>query len=152
MPLITPSYLYTFVALLAVSSLLVFSFIAYTDAVRFSSETRQLKSLMNRIAAKTTEMLTLTPTINVTLEVFIEMPPSIGKQQYWIRLQNDSAKAWLEGGLGEIPIEKTDLCVYLLKEVFVTGYYTAGHGAARLTCHVIDNVPNIQLTSFSEEY
>jgi hypothetical protein len=150
MPLITPSYLYTFVALLAVSSLLVFSFMAYSGNIRYSSEARQLRNLMSTVAAKSTELLTLILTTNASVEAYIEMPASIGSQQYWIQLQNNSARAWLGGGFGNVPAKGSDLRVYLLKETFATGYYAAGHGPAKLVCHSIDNVPNIQLTAFNE--
>jgi len=150
LPSITPSYLYTFVALIAVSSLLVFSFMAYGDALRVSSEVKQLKNLMDYVATKSTEMLTLTLATNATAEVFLQMPAAIGNKQYWLRLCNDSAKAWLEGGLGNTPIEGTELRIYLPKEASASGYYIGGYGAARLKCYVITGVPKIQLTSSSE--
>lgn len=151
MPLITPSYLYTFVALLAVSSLLVFSFMAYSGNIRFSAEARQLRNLTSIVAIKSTELLTLTSTTNASAEAYVEMPASIGSQQYWIKLQNNSGKAWLESGFGSVPTEESDLRVYLPNEVFATGHYAAGHGPAKLVCHTFDNVPYIQLTDFSEE-
>jgi hypothetical protein len=150
MPLITPSYLYTFFALLAVSSLLVFSFMAYSGNIRFSSEATQLRNLMSIVAARSTELLTLILTTNGSVEAYIEMPASIGSQQYWIQLQNNSARAWLGGGFGNVRTEGSDLRVYLLKETFATGYYAAGHGPAKLVCHSIDNVLNIRLTAFNE--
>ena len=143
MPTITPSYLYTFVALMAVSSLLIFSFMAYAEALRVSSETRQLKNLMDHVAAKSTELLTLTLTTNATSEAFLPMPASIGNKQYWLRLCNNSEKTWLEGGLGNMPIEGTELRVYLPKEASATGYYIGGYGAAHLKCYSNASVPRI---------
>jgi len=135
LPSITPSYLYTFVALMAVSSLLIFSFMAYAEALRVSSETRQLKNLMDHVAAKSTELLTLTLATNATSETFLPMPTSIGNKQYWLRLCNNSDKTWLEGGLGNIPIEGTELRVYLPKETSATGHYIGGYGAVHLKCY-----------------
>lgn len=150
MPSITPSYLYTFVALVAVSSLLVFSFMAYASAFRVSSEARQLTKLMNCMAAKSTELLTLTLTTNATAETFVQMPAAIGDRQYWIRFRNDSVEAWLEGGLGNTPTEGTELRIYLPKQTSVTGCYIGGYGAARLKCYLDAGVPQIQLSSSSE--
>lgn len=150
MPSITPSYLYTFAALIAVSSLLVFSFMAYADALRVSSEVKQLKNLMNYVAAKNTELLTLALTTNATTETHLQMPVVIGNKQYWLQLRNDSKKAWLEGGLGNMPIEETELRIYLPKEASATGYYIGGYGAACLKCYVNADVLQIQLTSSSE--
>jgi len=143
LPAITPSYLYTFVALMAVSSLLIFSFMAYAEALRVSSETRQLKNLMDHVAAKSTELLTLTLATNATSEAFLPMPVSIGNKQYWLRLCNNSDKTWLEGGLGNIPIEGTELRVYLPKEAYARGYYIGGYGAVYLKCYLNASVPQI---------
>ena len=143
MPSITPSYLYTFVALMAVSSLLIFSFMAYAEALRVSSETRQLKNLMDHVAAKSTELLTLTLATNATSEAFLPMPVSIGNKQYWLRLCNNSEKTWLEGGLGNVPMEGTELRVYLPKEASATGYYIGGYGAVHLRCYSNASVPQI---------
>jgi len=143
LPSITLGYLYTFVALMAVSSLLIFSFMAYAGALRFSSETRQLKNLMDHVAAKSTELLTLTLAINTTSEAFLPMPVSIGNKQYWLRLCNNSEKTWLEGGLGNVPMEGTELRVYLPKEASATGYYIGGYGAVHLKCYSNASVPQI---------
>jgi len=150
LPSITLSYLYTFIALVAVSSLLVFSFMAYADALRVFSETRQLKNLMDRMAAKSTELLTLTLATNATAEAFIQMPAAIGNKQYWIQFRNNSAEAWLEGGLGNMLVEATELRVYLPREASATGYYVGGYGAACLKCYAGVGVPQIHLISSAE--
>lgn len=147
MPSITPSYLYTFIALVAVCSLLIFSFMAYADTLRAFSETTKLKNLMDYVATKSTELLTLTLTTNATSEVFLQMPVTIGNKQYWLRLSNDSEKAWLEGGLGNTPVEETELQVYLPREASATGHYIGGYGAACLKCYISSGVPQIQLMS-----
>jgi hypothetical protein len=143
LPTITPSYLYTFVALMAVISLLIFSFMAYAEALRVSSETRQLKNLMDHVSAKSTELLTLTLATNATSEAFLPMPVSIGNKQYWLRLCNDSEKTWLEAGLGNMPIEGIELRVYLPKEASATGHYIGGYGAVHLKCYSNASVPQI---------
>ena len=147
MPSITVSYLYTFVALIAVSSLLVFSFMNYTETLRFSSEAKQLKNLMDTIAAKSTELLTLTMVTNATVEAYLQMPTTIGNKQYWIQLGNDSASAYVEGGFGNTPTKGADLRIQLPKQTAAKGYYIAGYGAVCLTCHPNAGVSQIQLNS-----
>jgi hypothetical protein len=142
--------LYTFVALIAVSSLLVFSFMAYADTIRGASEAKQLKNLMDCASAKATELITLVSTTNATTEAYLQMPTAIGNKQYWLQLQNDSSEAWLEGGLGNVPVEGAKLRVYLPKEAIATGHYLGGYGAARFTCTVNVGVPSITLTSSGE--
>lgn len=147
MPSITPSHLYTFVALIAVTSLLTFSFMAYAEGLRVSSEMRQLKNLMDYVSAKCTELLTLASATNATSEAFLPMPVSIGNKQYWLKLHNDSEKTWLEGGLGSTPVEGTELRVYLPKEASATGYYIGGYGTARLRCYSNVSVPHVMFTN-----
>ncbi|MGQ9506849.1 MAG: hypothetical protein ACUVTB_03185 [Candidatus Bathycorpusculaceae bacterium] len=150
MPSITPSYLYTFIALIAVSSLLLFSFMTYANALRFSSEVRQLKNLMDYVAAETTELITLASTTNAISQSYLQMPTTIGDKHYWLQLRNDSIKAWVEGGFGNSPMQGADLRVYLPKRVLVTGYYIGGYGAAKLECHSDSGVLQVQLTSVSD--
>lgn len=147
MPAITPGYLYTFFAIIAVSSILVVSFTDYAGAMRFSAETRRLKNLMDHVAAKATELLTLAAATNATAETFIQTPASIGNSQYWLRLRNDSSKAWLEGGLGNLPIEETELRVYLPGKASASGYYIGGYGAIRIICLISSPTPHIHLLS-----
>ncbi|MEM3699466.1 MAG: hypothetical protein QXL57_01155 [Candidatus Bathyarchaeia archaeon] len=150
MPSITPSYLYTFIALIAVSSLLLFSFMTYANALRFSSEVRQLKNLMDYVAAETTELITFTLKTNATAQSFLQMPTTIGDKQYWLQLRNDSIKAWLEAGFGSSLTQGTELRVYFPKKVLAMGYYVGGYGAAKLECYPDGGVLRIQLSSVTE--
>jgi len=150
LPSITPSYLYTLVAMVAVCSLLVFSFMAYADTLRLFSETRHLKNLMDYVASKITELLALTFSTDVTAEAFLPMPISLGNKQYWLLLRNDSTKAWVEGGLGNMLVEGTEMRVYLPNEAVATGSYIGGYGAVCLECYVSAGVPHIQLKSSTE--
>ena len=149
MPTITPGYVYTFIALVAVCSLLLLSFIAYADALRVSSEAKQLKNLMSYVAAKSTELLTLTLTTNATSQIFLQMPTSIGSKEYWLQMHNGSVGAWVEGGLGNTPVNGTDMRVYLPEVASATGYYVGGYGAALLQCHLNAGTPTIELESSS---
>lgn len=136
--------------MIAVSSLLIFSFMAYANALRVSSEAVQLKNLMNNVAAKCTELSTITLTTGAMTEVYIEMPTTIGDKQYWLQLRNDSAKTWLDGGLGNIPMNEADMQIYLPKEANASGYYIASYGSVCLKCHLDNGVLQIQLASSSE--
>lgn len=150
MPSLTASHMYTFIALVAVSSLLVFAFVDYADALRISSELKQLKNLMNLVAAKSTELMVLTLTTNASTAAFIQMPTIIGNTAYWIQLRNDSTGAWVEAGLGDVPTGAAELRAYLPEEASASGYYVSGHGAARLSCQSDSVNPQIKLTSSSE--
>ncbi|MEM3579059.1 MAG: hypothetical protein QXL54_02400 [Candidatus Bathyarchaeia archaeon] len=153
MPAITPSYLYTFFALIAVSSILLVSFMHYADAIRFSSETRKLKELMDCVAAEATELLTMALTVNASTETLIQTPAVIGDKQYWLAFRNDSAKAWLEGGFGNTPIETGELRVYLTVKASASGCYISGYGVIRLTCFITTKMeaPRLIISSLSQK-
>ncbi|MCS7114243.1 MAG: hypothetical protein RMJ15_02220 [Nitrososphaerota archaeon] len=149
MPAITPGYLYTFFALIAISSILTVSFMNYAGVIRYSSEIRRLKNLMDYVAAKTTELLTIAETANATAEAFVQAPTMIGDKQYWLRLRNDSSRAWLEGGFGNKPAEDAHLRVYLQGMVSASGFYIGGYGAIRLKCFISAKTPHVLLSSSS---
>lgn len=146
MPTLTLSFLYTFVAMIAVSTLLVASFMVYTNALRTSSEAKRLQNLIEIVAAKGTELLTLTSATNASAEAFIDMPAVIGEKQYWMQLHNDSANVWLEGGLGNTPAEGAEMRVYLPTQASVSGRYIAGFGAAHLKCETSEGSPRMMLS------
>lgn len=151
MPPITPGYLYTFFALIAVSSILIASFVDYTNAIRFSSETKTLKDLMDLVAAKATELLTIALVTNASAENLIQAPTSIGDKQYWLAFRNDSTIAWLGGGFGNTPTENMGLRVYLPYKAEASGFYVSGYGAIRLTCSTRTGTPIISISSLSQK-
>ncbi|MGQ9624587.1 MAG: hypothetical protein ACUVT9_04370 [Candidatus Bathycorpusculaceae bacterium] len=105
---------------------------------------------MDLLAAKTTELLTLAQTTNATAETFVQMPTTIGDKQYWLQLSNDTARAWVEGGFGDVPQKATELRVYIQRGVLASGCYVATYGAAHLTCQVDGEIAKVTLTSFVE--
>ncbi|MEM1563266.1 MAG: hypothetical protein QW161_01150 [Candidatus Bathyarchaeia archaeon] len=151
MPAITPSYLYTFFAIIAVSSILLVSFMGYAGAIRFSSEMGKLKDLVDLVAAKATELISLAKAANTTAEAFIQAPAAIGDRQYWLMLKNDSLRVWVEGGLGNTPKEEAGVRVYLPSMALAYGYYVSGYGAILLKCSVNQEakIPEVQLSGSS---
>lgn len=153
MPAITPSYLYTFFAIIAVSGILLVSFTDYANAIRFSSETWKLKDLMDCVTAKATELLTLAATVNASAETYIQAPTTIGDKQYWLAFKNDSSRAWLEAGFGNTPMENVGLRVYLPSKAAASGYYVSGCGAVCLTCsaNMRGDAPRIRISGLSQK-
>ncbi|MEM3731812.1 MAG: hypothetical protein QW667_07740 [Candidatus Bathyarchaeia archaeon] len=147
MPPIAPSHLYTIIALMAVSTLLTSSFTAYTSTLRFSSEINSLKDLVSHVAAKCTELLTLTLATNATVEAYLQLPSTVGNLQYWIQFNNDSEMLWVEGGFGEKPTAYSEIRVYAPSGAFASGYYVGGFGKAYIKCRMGANVPEILLSN-----
>jgi hypothetical protein len=145
MPTITPSYLYTFFAIIAVSSILIVSFIGYASAIRTYSEMGRLKDLMDFVAAKATQLISLTKATNATAEAFIQAPAAIGNRQYWLMFRNDSSKVWLEGGLGNAPTKEAGIRVYLPGMALAYGYYVGGYGAICLKCFINQDAETLEI-------
>ena len=146
MPSIPLTYVYTFTALIAISSLLVISFMIYAEGLRASSGTRQLKNLIDSVSHEATELLKITLTMNATSETILTGPTAIGDKQYWLRLQNNSDETWLEGGFGNEPIDGSIIIVHLPNEASATGSYRAGYGAIHLQCYLNNDIPHILLS------
>jgi hypothetical protein len=119
----------------------------YADAIRLSSEAKQLKNLMSRVTAKSAELLTIALATNASSETYLQMPTTIGNKYYWLQFHNDSAKAWIEGGFGSVPKGGAEIRIYLPKEASAQGYYISGYGAACLKCYLEAGAPQIQLTN-----
>ena len=150
MPAIAPSYIYAFFALIIVSSILISSFATYTSTLRAIPEMEQLENLLNHIASKGYELITLTTATNSTSEAVLQLPSTIGIKQYWIRLSSESSKAWVEGALGDIHKSNMQNRVYLPKTVSASGNYSSSHGPASLECKMIGFTISLHLKTWKE--
>lgn len=138
MPVITPSYLYTFFATLAVGSILAFAFMNYAESIKISAEIKELRDLLNNVAAKVTELVNMVEEKDAVIEVSIQAPASIGGKKYWLRLMNESKKVWIEGYFGGSPFNNTYLKVYTPTDAIASGQYFGGYGAIILECKRIN--------------
>lgn len=147
MPSIAVSHLYTFIALTIVGTLLVFSFSSYASIVRTIPEIEQLKNILDHVAAKGNELLTLVITTNATAQTFVQLPSTIGQREYWIQIRNDTSNAWVEGALGKMGDGETKYRVFFPGKVSTSGYHIGGYGAAVLECYVNGSIPQLNLSS-----
>lgn len=150
MPAITPGYLYSFLALLAVSGLLVASFMAYANTLRSSSEAKTLKNLMDVIASRCTELLAMSASTSVQVETSIQIPRLLGNTMYWVRLRNDSSYAWVEGGLGDVVNDYAELRSYVPKDIFATGTQLSTSGMIVLECGVESGTTRLRMDNAHE--
>jgi len=147
MPSVAVSHLYTFIALTTVSILLVASFSLYANTVRSLPEIKQLKNILDHVAAKGNELLTLATATNSTARTIIQLPTTIGHQEYWIRVRNDTSNAWIEGALGQIRENRTTYQVFLPRQASTSGYYMGGYGSAMLECYMNGSILQLNLNS-----
>ena len=150
MPTIAPSYILAFFALITVSSILISSFSIYTSALRAVPEVEQLENILNHIASKGYELITLTTATNSTSEAVLQLPSAIGNRLYWIRLRNESSMAWVEGALGVIHENNVANRVYLPRAISVLGNYSSINGPAILECYLSNSTIYLHLTSWRE--
>jgi hypothetical protein len=139
--------LYTFIALVAIGTILIFSFSSYASTIRAAPEIESLQNILDHIAAEGNELITLVTTTNSTAHLIVQLPSAIGNQEYWIRVRNDSSKAWLEGGLGQIRNSETAYRVFFPEKMSTSGYYLGGYGPAILECYMNGSVPQLNLNS-----
>jgi len=146
LPSTIPSYVQMYVAMIAVGTLLIFSFNSYATTLQFTPETEQLDNLLNYVAAKATELMTSTQTGAVT-QFYLDLPTSIGNQQYWIRLQNDTVQSWVMGGFGTDWNITSSYKIFLPGKAIATGYHLSIYGPAVLKSWMSGSVCQLFLIS-----
>jgi type II secretory pathway pseudopilin PulG len=147
MPSTIPSNIYTMIALAIVGALLVATVNSYAGTLRNTSEIEQLRNLLSQVAAKGIELLTLTASTNSSAEASVQLPASIGTQQYWMRARNDSSNVWIEGALGKMTDVEAPNKVYLPRIVSAAGHFVSGYGSAILQTHMNGSTPQFDLSS-----
>ena len=101
MPSTIPSHIYTMLALAVIGSLLVATVNSYAASLRNASEIEQLRNFQEQVAAKASELITVVTSTDASAQASLQLPASIGTNQYWLRARNDSSYAWIEGALGQ---------------------------------------------------
>lgn len=146
MPSIALNHLYTFIALTIVSILLISSYSSYANTLQTIPEIEQLKNILDHVAAKGNELLTLVTTTNSKAHTIMQLPPTIGNREYWIRIRNDTSNVWIEGALGQIDESGRECEIFLPGRASTCGYYIGGYGPAMLECYVNGSVPQLNLS------
>jgi type II secretory pathway pseudopilin PulG len=147
MPSTIPSHIYTMIALAVVGALLVATVNSYTSTLRNTSEIEQLRNLLSQVAAKGSELITLTAATNSSAEASVQLPASIGTKQYWMRARNDSSNVWIEGALGRMIEGEAANRVYLPRIISAAGYFGSGYGSAILEAYINGSTPQLNLSS-----
>lgn len=135
------------VALAAVSALLIATINSFTTTLKATSEMEQLKNILSHVAARGNELLTIASATNSSTRVFLQLPATIGYQQYWIRASNDSQSTWIEGNLGQITKINAPNRVFLPQGASATGSYVSGDGPAVLESYMNGSIPQLNLAS-----
>ncbi|UCD95776.1 MAG: hypothetical protein JSV35_04485 [Candidatus Bathyarchaeota archaeon] len=135
MPTHAASHIYSFFGLTVISCILISSFSAFAINLQAGPEQLHLTNLLKHVASKGCELVAFTTITNSTSAEILDLPTSIGSKPYWIRLNNLSSSAWIEGSLGVIHGNPGPARIYLPNGIAVTGNYSGGFGSAILRCH-----------------
>jgi hypothetical protein len=132
-PSIIPSYIYTLFASIIVGTIVISACGLSTVNIKNEAEKQQLSNIAEYVATESLELVSQASSENLTSTLHIDVPQLIGNQRYWIKMENNSAKAWVEVGFGTTVLSSEQLA-YIPSEVTVSGTYISGSGAAILEC------------------
>jgi len=147
MPSTSHDFLYSLMTMMIVGMILTFSFSSYVNPLREIPEVNKLKEVVNQVAAEAEEVLSAITECNATLRIVIRLPLRIGDRDYWIRLTNDTSRAWVEGAFGRAgKIEGGRYRVYLPREATASGIFEGRYRLALLDCYLNGSTPQLTLS------
>ena len=116
--------------------------------VKSESEGQQLSNIAEYVAVKSLQLASSGQADNLTSTASLDIPSLIGNQRYWIRIQNDSTRAWVEVGFGNTVLS-SDKVAYIPVELAASGTYISGSAIPHLQYH--SEGTSAQLTLYGGE-
>lgn len=145
MPSIIPGYVYSLFAALIVGTIIVVACSVQTLSIKNDALNQQLINVDEYVATQSLTLLSHTNENSYTAQ-YLEIPSSIGNQIFWIRIANDSARAWVESGFGTNATTSQPQ-VYIPASVVASGTFISGSGRALLSCHFENQIATLTLSS-----
>lgn len=142
---IIPGYMYSIFAALIVGTIIVTSCAVAMTNLKNEATNQQLSNVDEYVA---TQSLTLINKVNENGQnatQVLDPPTSIGNQEYWISLANDSSSAWVESGFGSFTVQSAPE-IYIPADVAASGAYVSGWGSAILQCYIQNQTVTLTLT------
>ena len=144
MPSIIPSYVYTLFASIIIGTLII-SMVGLSVAnVKREAEEQQLSSIAEYVSVKSMQLTSQAPADNLTSTTRLDVPSLVGNQRYWIQIQNDSSRAWVEVGFGNV-VMSSDQRAYIPSELATSGTYISGASTAFLGYYSDSNGAHLNL-------
>jgi hypothetical protein len=134
LPSIIPSYVYTLFASIIVGTIIISACGLSTLNMRNEAEKQQLSNMAEYIATESLELISHAKADNLNSTIYLNVPPLIGNQRYWIQIANDSSKTWVEVGFGTTVMSSEQLS-YIPSEVSASGVCISDSGTAVLECY-----------------
>ena len=146
MPSIIPGYVYSLFAALIVGTIIVVACSVQTLAIKNDALNQQLTNIDEYVATQSLTLLSLMNENSYTSTQYLEIPSSIGNQIFWIKIANDSSRAWVESGFGT-NATTSQLRVYIPASVVASGTFISGSGRALLSCNFENQIATLTLNS-----
>jgi hypothetical protein len=146
MPTIIPSYVYSLFAALIVGSIIVSACSSSVSGIRNEANTQQLGNIDEYVATQSLNLITHTAENNQNSTQYLEIPSSIGNQQFWICIGNNSSGAWVQSGFGNTAVSSQPQ-MHIPAKVAASGIFISGSGRAFLQCHLENEVLTLTLNS-----
>jgi hypothetical protein len=148
MPSIIPSYVYTLFACMVVGALLIMASSISIANVKNQADLQKLKNIADSVATDGFELVSQVKTNNLTANVMLDIPISVGNQRYWLRLNNDTFRSWVDIGFGTNP-QSSEQRTYIPSMVSASGTFVSGAGFPALRCYLNDSAPCLEISGGS---
>jgi hypothetical protein len=145
LPSIIPSYVYTLFACIIVGTILIGASTLSSINVKNEADMQELKNIADYVASTSFELVSSTETNNLTANLTLTIPAVVGNQRYWIQLDNDSFRSWVNIGFGTIP-QQGGQRTYIRFKVAASGDYVSGAGTPVLRCYNNESAPCLKLS------
>ena len=146
MPSIIPGWVYTLFAALVVGTIIVSACSLATVNVKNEAQNQQLTNIDEYVATQSLILLTHTTQDNQSATQFLNLPPSVGNQMYWVYIANDSSGAWVASGFGS-NVSLSQPRIYIPAEVAASGFFISTYGRAFLQCYSMNQTLSLRLSS-----
>jgi hypothetical protein len=143
MPSIVPSYIYVLFASIIVGTIIIGVCGISTLDIKNDADKQQLNNIAQYVAAQGNMMVLQANRDTANSTIYLNLPSNVGNQNYWIQFENDTAKAWVTVGFGDIQTSSNQR-TYLPSDVAASGVYISCSGLAVLKCE--SDGLNVKLT------
>ncbi|MGA2386768.1 MAG: hypothetical protein ABSG33_09570 [Candidatus Bathyarchaeia archaeon] len=133
MPSIIPGYVYTLFAALVVGAIIVSACTLVTMNVKNEATEQQLTNIDQAVATQSLQLITRTAEDSQNFTQFLDLPPSVGNQMYWVCIGNDSSGTWVSSGFGST-VSSNQPKIYIPAEVTASGVFVSSYGSPCLEC------------------
>jgi hypothetical protein len=148
MPSIIPGYVYTLFACMVVGALLIMASSMSIANVKNQADLQKLKNVVDSVATEAFELVSQAKTNNLIANVMLDIPISVGNQRYWLRLDNDTFRSWVDIGFGTNP-QSNEQRTYIPSMVSASGTFVSGAGFPALSCYRNDSALCLELSGGS---